>query len=171
MHKHINLKKMKKISVIIISVIAAFSATSQGRTVEKNTLLSGSRLTGGFVGTTVKVGQVNSTEAYWVGGETGVIFGRDLGIGLAGFGLINSVKSDNTTSIGNPLYYQAGYGGLLIEPQMFENRIFSISFPSVLGIGGMAETRTPGLLDSYDHYNLNEDELLEGDVFWVMGWL
>ena len=120
------------------------------------------------MGTTLKVGELNTQDAFWVGGETGVIFGQDLGIGFAGYGMVNSVKSENTSSDDKSLYFQSGYGGLLIEPVMFENRVLSVSFPSVLGAGGIAETTTFGLIDQYEDFYLDEGEILEGDAFWVV---
>jgi len=142
--------KMKKIGILVFLV------------------LNGSKISGGFVGTTIKVGELNNQESIWLGGETGVIFGQDLGVGFAGYGMINSVKSNTETLGGNSLYYQSGYGGLLIEPAMFENRVFSISFPSLIGAGGIAETTSRGLIDELEYYDLDEDEILAGDAFWVL---
>ncbi len=159
---------MKKLGALLVMALAVYSASSQEECEEKETLLKGNEISGAFLGTTIKVGELNSQEAFWIGGDVGIIFDEDLGIGLAGYGLVNSVRSDNASADGNSLYFQSGYGGLLIEPALFENKVFSLSFPSLFGLGGIAETSTRGLIDEVHSFELEEDEILGGDVFWVL---
>jgi len=161
---------MRKLLVIMCLslLVAELDAQENNNRRTKNTLLKNSSLTGGFVGNTLKAGEMAGQNALWVGGEVGVIFGHDLGIGFAGYGLVNTVKSKNVTALDNPLYYQAGYGGVLIEPAMFENRIFSLSFPSLFGLGGVAETTFRGVLDAPDGFEIDHDFYANGSTFWVV---
>ncbi len=163
---------MKRIGITLGCVLMIFQLMSQdinlGRQEDKKTLLSNRALTGGFVALTGKGGQLNKQEDLWMGGEVAAIFGNDFGIGVAGYGLVNTVRSKNLNFNGKELYYQAGYGGLFIEPAFFEDRVLNLSFPTVLGGGGIAESRIPGVIDLPEDFDLDEDDLYNTDLFWVV---
>lgn len=154
-------------SVLFITMLNAQIISGDIMCEDKHTLLSRKPLTGGFIGVTAKGGEINDQEDLWLGGEIATVFGNNLTVGLAGYGLVNSVQSFNLDFDGKILHYQAGYGGLYIEPAIFENSVINMSFPTVLGAGGIGETTIGGVIDELDGFDLEDDDLYYSDVFWV----
>lgn len=157
--------------MFLVSMTLKGQTTYNGRTQEKHTLLSNRPLTGGGLSFTGKGGEIANQEALWLGGEVYTVFDHNLNIGVAGYGLANTVRSLNMDEDENQLYFQSGYGGIFIEPSLFENRVLNISFPVVLGAGGIAETRVRGAITELEEVNgfeLEEDDLYTTDLFWVV---
>ncbi len=134
---------------------------------QKNTLLGDKGLTGGFVGFSTKLGETNKQEDAWLGGEVAAIFGNNLAIGVAGYGLINTIESPNLDFNDSPQFYQSGYGGIYVEPILFNRKVLSLSFPTVLGGGGIAETRVGGVIDDFEDFDLEASDLHNSDFFWL----
>lgn len=107
-----------------------------GRSEEK-TLFSDARPCGGFVAFTGKPAFVNGHEAYITGGQAAVVLGKKVNMGVAGFGLLTDVGSDQFATDGTEYFVEMGYGGLLIEPVFGSDRLIHITTPVILG-GGVA---------------------------------
>ena len=106
-----------------------------------NTLFgNGNKSFGAFVGFNMKMTEVNSQAALMTGGELNFIFNRDLNVGFAGYGLITDVYSNSLNDEGNDYYLEMGYGGLNIEPVLFSESLVHVTFPVLIGAGGIAET-------------------------------
>ncbi len=165
---------MRYLFGILVLIIA--SASSQGQSInnsdiERKTLLSNKPLTGGAISFTGKGGEISSQESLWLGGEVFTVFKHNLHIGLAGYGLVNSINSINTDENDKQLYYQSGYGGLFLEPAILENIILNISFPVLLGAGGIAESRFKGVIDEledFDNFDIEGNDFYNSDLFWVV---
>ncbi len=155
--------------MIVVAVIlcAAPRISAQTELTEKSTLLGKKPLTGGYIGIMGKGGEIRNQQDAWIGGEVGAIFGHHLAIGIAGYGLVNSIQSPNLSFNDKAQFYQAGYGGLHIEPILWNKKVISISFPTLLGGGGIAETRVGGVLDELEDFDLDEGDFYNSDLYWV----
>jgi hypothetical protein len=107
---------------------------------DMQTLFDGDHSFGAFIGFGPRLTEFNSQAAMMVGGEINVIFDRSLNIGLAGYGLVSDVYSNTKDEFDNPYYLEIGYGGINVEPILFSKKLIHVSFPVLLGAGGVAET-------------------------------
>jgi len=97
------------------------------------------------------VGEINNTELIELGGRLGWIINHGLTIGFAGQGFINNVDTDYNTLDDPDL--TGGYGGILIEPIVKPMSPVHVSFPVILGAGGIHK-------GGYDY----------GDNYWEDEW-
>ncbi|MFK7755386.1 MAG: hypothetical protein AB8B53_00485 [Flavobacteriales bacterium] len=165
---------MKYLLVGIIMLLVSLGLKGQRSNeeeTEKKTLLSDKPLTGGAISFTGKGGEISNQEALWLGGEVFTVFDHNLHLGVAGYGLVNTIKSINTDVDEKQLHLQCGYGGLFIEPAILENKLVNISFPVLLGAGGIGETRVSGFVDDLsgiDDFELEGDDFYNSDFFWII---
>jgi len=154
--------------VLVFSINHCYAQDVNRDFQHKNTLLGEKPFTGAFIGVSVKSGETNNQQDMWLGGEVAGTFDHNLSIGLAGYGLVSTVKGNNMAFNNRTLHYQSGYGGLFVEPAAFSNRVLNVSFPTVLGAGGIAETIVGGVIDELDNFDLDENDFYHSDIFWVV---
>jgi len=90
------------------------------------------------------------------------VVNRSFGIGIDLNGIIPAVKY---AGIAPDLMKQAvlvgGYGGLLLEPILWSNKIVHLTFPISIGAGWL------GYLEDWkNHYDYYQGEIFDEDVFW-----
>jgi hypothetical protein len=118
----------------------------------QNTIFkSGEMSHGGYGGVSVRMGQLNNESAIVMGGKGAWIINHKIGIGLAGSGIMGH---STYSSVGN-IYtgYSGGYGGLLIEPIFFSDKMVHFSVPMVFGGGGVGK------------YVYNSNNFIGGDQY------
>jgi hypothetical protein len=83
--------------------------------------------------------QIAGYDAFGAGGTFAIIANHGLAIGFSGKGFITEpyiiVPGENTS-----YNYAGGYGGILIEPIIFPKFPVHVSFPILLGAGGIAQS-------------------------------
>lgn len=80
--------------------------------------------------------QIDKQDGLLVGGRLAWILNHRLAVGVAGYGLANSVNI-SSQEFNSSLYdFNMGYGGLLIEPIIGSGKPIHVSFPVLLGAGG-----------------------------------
>lgn len=80
--------------------------------------------------------KVNDAEMIELGGRIGWIINHGFVLGLAGNGFINNLEDDNIND--NKADVSGGYGGLLLEPIILPKSPVHLSFPVMIGAGGVS---------------------------------
>ena len=96
---------------------------------------------GGYAAFSMGYTQINGQDAYTLGGRAAWIIDHNLALGIAGKGLVNSIYLSGFWDQINPVqgyYLVGGYGGFFIEPIIATNFPIHVSFPILIGGGGLA---------------------------------
>jgi hypothetical protein len=162
--KPLNPTEMKKlIALLLLSGIGlvAFAQTTEttekaGKSDEMNSLFrkDGKVKLGWFVGIDPGYTQFDKKDA-WLGGlSAGVILDHNLTIGLTGraWGKSDQLYFSNVTDTAGA-YLEGGYGGLLIEYTLFPKAVVHVTFPVMIGAGGVNYTSGK----EYYHYDGDGD--------------
>lgn len=103
---------------------------------EIKTLL-GKNGSGGVYGSfTIGYSMIDNKNAVLIGGRFSWIASHCIGIGIGGTGFINEFHFES--SIGRDVFLTGGYGGLYIEPILLPRLPVHLSFPVLLGAGGIS---------------------------------
>jgi len=103
---------------------------------EIKTLLGRNRAGGGYGAFSVGYSEIDTYHALLFGGRFGWIASHSLGIGLGATGFINEYHYES--SIDKEVFLAGGYGGLYIEPILLPRSPIHLSFPCLLGAGGIS---------------------------------
>lgn len=131
---------MKKTILISALALASYVGVSQDTTIksgvdfEPKTLFGNSSSLGLYGAFTMEMANIEKQEALILGGRISFVLDHAVDIGIAGYGLATSpkVQGDDTVSL------SGGYGGIHIEPVIGSRLPVHISFPTLVGVGGMA---------------------------------
>jgi opacity protein-like surface antigen len=133
---------MKKILIISAAlIILGISSFAQEKDSEKNqqefrTLLGNSHHNGLYGAFSVGYSKIEDRQAIIFGGRFEWIMGHSLGLGFGGSGFIN--ENHYEPALGSNVFLTGGYGGLYLEPILMPNYPVHISFPVLLGGGGIS---------------------------------
>jgi hypothetical protein len=103
---------------------------------EIKTLFDHNKGGGGFGALTLGYSVIDDRKALLMGARFGWITGHSLGIGIGATGFINEVHHEPLTN--RDTYLSGGYGGLYIEPILLPGYPVHLSFPVLLGGGGVS---------------------------------
>ncbi len=164
---------MKTIKIIPLLVIflLSISGVAQDESGEMKTLFSnssGSKIShGGYGSFSIGYSQIDGKDAIQLGGRAAWIANHKFAIGLAGYGFFNSVQK-SYSDIEDPSNYfiTGGYGGLFFEPILMPNKPVHVSFPIILGVGGVTAVQSQNWSSS-SSYNKNVD-YYDADAFLVL---
>lgn len=150
---------MKKIILLSIAIAACLVVSSQEtkKDYEIKTLLGKNISHGGYLGISMGYSLIDNENAFTAGGRLGWVINHRLVLGFAGRGFVNDVYySDDASNHGKVL--SGGYGGLLIEPVVGSRLPVHLSFPIIIGAGGLTynETYYEGA-EPWDSYTTDED--------------
>jgi hypothetical protein len=150
---------MKKTALLLIFIMAISFANAQDsyQNDEVRTIFSKNRSNGGYGAFTVSYSNIGGYDALVTGARGAFIFDHTLAIGLGGYGFVNNLNYDHYhNSFDKRLALAGGYGGFLIEPIIAGKSPVHLSFPILIGGGGVT------LVDMYswdywgDPYHGNE---------------
>lgn len=110
---------------------------------------------GGYFGLNSHYSKINNTDALLVGAEFTAVINHSFNIGLQGYGLVTSIHSSSVSDYGDQMYIGLGYGGIKLEPVLFYNSPVHVSFPVLLGGGGITEY-SKNYYGGYHHYHHNK---------------
>lgn len=105
---------------------------------------------GFYFGFTTGYSRIDGYDAVNAGASVALIANHSLAIGFSGKGFVSESFRGDAGSSAN-YNYAGGYGGLLIEPILFPKRPVHLSFPVLLGAGGVARNRVSGMYHPYDY--------------------
>ncbi|MFC2079945.1 hypothetical protein ACFLRQ_00560 [Bacteroidota bacterium] len=121
---------------------------------EYKTLFDPNAGSGGYGAISLGYTQIDGRNGLLMGGRGEWIIGHGLGLGVGGYGFINDPKFNNIDN----LYYNltGGYGGFIMEPIIMGRWPVHISFPILIGAGGVALTSYSEdiftVIEDYDAY-------------------
>jgi len=154
------MKRTIILSALLILIWSASSAQLQDSTrkeakkKEKNdefkTLFGHNRSSGFYGAFNVGYSQIDMKQAVTFGGKLEWVIGHSLGLGFGGNGFINENHYD--INLDADVFLTGGYGGFIIEPILFPKFPVHLSFPVLLGAGGISYIR-----ENMDYNNMVED--------------
>lgn len=112
---------------------------------------------GGYGALTFGYTQIDGKDAMVIGARAAWIANHHFALGLAGRGFFNNFNSNEYYDpTYNPNYdpnyaLAGGYGGILLEPIVAPNYPVHVSFPVLIGAGGVSAT--PTNWQNVDYYN------------------
>jgi len=162
--------KPKLILIVFLFFASSSIVYAQDNGDEEMQTLFGKRpvIVGGYGGPKVGFSQFDGKDIWLVGGRGGAIFNHVFSIGGAGYGIVNSPYYSNITykeSTYNDAYLQGCYGGLQLEYILKPYKVVHISFPLLIGAGGLQFTDER--LVSSQGYNMN-DHIICNTAFFVI---
>ncbi len=106
---------------------------------EVKSLLNRDNDLSGFGSVDFKVTELIDTRAMVLGARAGLVVNRRFLFGLGGYGIATNLEFDGNPSSGQirPLQLYGGYAGMLIGGIVAPRKMFHISFPLLLGAGGV----------------------------------
>jgi hypothetical protein len=131
---------MKKTILFIIFILAIYVAGAQDsyQSDQVRTVFSKSKSNGGYGAFTMSYSNIGGYDAFVSGGRGAFIFDHVLAIGAGGYGFVNNLNYNYYhNSSENRLSLAGGYGGLLIEPIVAGRSPVHVSFPILIGGGGV----------------------------------
>ncbi len=146
---------MKKIlflsALLFIFSASAFSQETEFEYYRNNdikTLLGHNRTGGAYFVFTSGYSVIDDKHAVLFGGRFGWLPARSLGVGLGATGFINEYHYE--PYLDRDVFLAGGYGGLYIEPVLMPKWPVHLSFPVLLGAGGISYvTREPNRDNNY----------------------
>ena len=118
---------------------------------------------GFYIGFHSEYSQIAGYDAFGAGGTFAMIANHGLAIGFSGKGFMSEpyeIVPGSHTSYS----YAGGYGGFLIEPILFPKFPVHVSFPILIGAGGIAKS----ILTNYDYpYDYTEVFVEDAEAFLI----
>lgn len=152
---------MKRIALVLAVLffnMYAFSQIEGDETEEHEkddeikTLLGRSSSIGGYGGLSVLYSQIDAKDAFIFGGRGAVIMGHIFAMGIGGAGFVND--SHWEYALDKDVSLAGGYGGMFFEPIVFPKFPAHVSFPVLIGVGGIAYT-------SIERYDWDDEYFVE----------
>jgi len=130
---------------------------------EVQTLFSPHSGSGGYGAFTIGYTTINQRDAILLGGRGEWVIGHGFGLGLGGYGFVNDPVYNPVDQLNYSL--AGGYGGLIMEPIIMGWFPVHLSFPILIGAGGVANTSyNTNWNDPYTHW---DGYLEEASAFFV----
>ena len=156
---------MKKtvIFLIVVSCVSLAYAQDDYRDPdEMSTIFSKKRSNGGYGALSIAYSKIDGKDAFIGGARGGWIIDHSFAIGLGGYGFINDI--DYHDIFDNDLDYKlaGGYGGLFVEPIIGPKMPVHLSFPVLVGIGGIS------YIEHHRHWDSWRSDDDSSDAFFVL---
>lgn len=152
---------MKKTAILLSFVLAVTFTYAQDdyQNDEIQTIFSNHRSNGGYGALTISYSEIGGHDALVTGGRGAFIFDHSFAIGLGGFGFVNSFDY-NQPDFETELSLAGGYGGIFFEPIIAGKSPVHVSFPILVGMGGVSLFKNYGYDWDYHEYG--------NDIFFVL---
>lgn len=145
---------MKKTAILLSLVLAVTFTYAQDdyQDDEIQTIFSKRRSNGGYGAFTISYSEIGGHDALVTGGRGAFIFDHSFAIGLGGFGFVNNFDY-NHHEIETDFSLAGGYGGIFFEPIIAGKSPVHVSFPILIGMGGVAAYKNYDMEWDYPHYS------------------
>ena len=135
------MKQIVLISALLAGSFGAFAQeneeyTSTGNSQDIKTLMGNNKALGGYGALSMHYTQIDNRDAFIFGAKGGIVLGHLVTLGLGGSGFFNDLHYDSNT--GRDISLAGGYGGFFFEPIIMPKYPVHISFPVLIGAGGVA---------------------------------
>jgi len=153
---------MKKLTLLIFLGLGFLlsSAQDNNNNDQISTIFSKDRSNGGYGALSFGYTQIDGKDAFLTGARGSWIIGHSFAIGLGGCGFIDNVNYQgwvNNTPNNN---LAGGYGGLYLEPIIAPRFPVHLSFPVLLGVGGISNIENNQNWDNWVPDDTNSDVYL-----------
>jgi hypothetical protein len=130
----------KTLLLTLILVLFTINANSQDTVKVKKQneyrSLLGNHHDGGFYGAfNIGYSKIDDKDAIVMGGRFSWVVNHSLAIGFGGAGFVNEIQN---VALNSQVFLTGGYGGIYIEPILMPNFPVHLSFPVLLGAGGIS---------------------------------
>lgn len=157
---------MKNQNIVLIIALLGFSFLSTAQDNDDYIEFNDRKnvVHGVYLGITMHYGEMDNKDTFLPSFKVAYVANRQIEVGFVGTffysqqNYFNAVEGINEDIIG-------AYGGLHIEPIFFSKSMVNLSFPLLIGAGGL------GVIDSdfdYDNEEFNDDDVVESDAFAVV---
>lgn len=127
------------------------------------TLTGPGRSVGFYFGFHSEYSQINGYDAFGAGATLAMVANHGLAFGFTGKGFF-SEPYETIQAVHTSYSYSGGYGGFLIEPILFPKFPVHVSFPILLGAGGIARS----ILINYEYpYEYTEFYIEDAEAFLI----
>jgi hypothetical protein len=152
----------KRLSIILMSLVL-LSVTAKGQLTEEDrmrTVFGSPDITsvGGYGALNVGYTQINKLDAVYVGARAMAVVNHSLAFGLGGKAIIS--RTVNDINLNQEYEFAGGYGGVYIEPILAPLSPVRLSFPILIGAGGLGYIKNWGERDG----NQN-DQVIDEDSY------
>jgi hypothetical protein len=150
------MKKITIISALLILMSSASYSLEQDSTKNRDeykTLFGHENFRGAYGAFTIGYSEIDQKQAVIFGGRFEWLAGHSIGLGFGGSGFINEYHYE--PAVNRDVFLTGGYGGLYIEPILMPNFPVHLSFPLLLGAGGISYITED--MD-YDHNMIEDSE-------------
>ena len=104
---------------------------------EVKTLFNDVRITGVHFGFHNSIEELNGQLGYFTGGQLMLGLNHKFNIGFGGYSLVSDVPSNYVDENGFKNYwYEYSYGGLILEPIIWDEELVHVTIPVMVGAGG-----------------------------------
>lgn len=158
---------MKKVIFAVLFFAVALSTFAQEKTDKpqmKTIFGNNDRIKhGGYGGIMINYSQIDDKDAILVGARGGWIIDHHFVIGVGGMGFASDIAYEHND---DEYGLAGGYGGLVFEPIIAPFYPVHVSFPLLIGAGGVAYSK----YNNYDNYqnNYNDCEECDASAFFVV---
>ena len=131
---------MKKLTLLIFLGLGFLLATAQeyNDNDQISTIFSKNRRNGGYGALSFSYTTIDNKDAFLMGARGSWIIDHSFAIGLGGCGFVNDVNYHGWLNNDLDNNLAGGYGGLYLEPILAPRLPVHISFPVLLGVGGIS---------------------------------
>ena len=154
------MKKTIIISVLLI-LLCLVSFSQEYETKKSNddfkTLLGHDNHSGFYGALTFGYSEIENRQSVIFGGRFEWIAGHSIGIGFGGAGFIN--ENHYEPYLSTNVFLTGGYGGMYIEPIVMPNYPVHLSFPILLGGGGISYVT--------ENHNHNDNTVADSEAFLI----
>ncbi|WP_340113383.1 hypothetical protein [Maribellus mangrovi] len=163
---------MKQLSIVLVLIMAAFYAGAQDDYTndEVETIFTKRKSNGGYGAFSLGYSQIAGRDALISGARGAFIFDHSFAIGLGGYGFVNNLDY-SSYSHDNPedrFMLAGGYGGLFIESIIAGTKPVHVSFPILVGMGGIALVENTGWGWEWDIDPYHTGHEYDHDLFFVV---
>jgi hypothetical protein len=156
---------MKTITLLLLLGLGVLFASAQERMEDDDeitTIFSKNKSNGGYGALSFSWTEIENKNAFLVGARGAWIIDHSFAIGLGGCGFINDIDHhdwmDNTWQDGFDNSLAGGYGGIYLEPIVGPRQPVHLSFPILIGAGGVARVANDDYWDNRLRYNRNHED-------------
>ena len=127
-----------------------------------STIFSKGKKNGGYGAISLGFTQIGGKDAFLMGARGSWIINHSFAIGLGGCGFVNDANYHYWRNNQPQKYLAGGYGGIYLEPIVAPRLPAHLSFPVLLGIGGISN------IDNQENWDNLTFDNLQNDVFLVL---
>lgn len=160
--------KTSKITLVLVAIFFSIATFAQDNSREMNTLFKKSPTdkmdNGGYGAISIGYTQIDEKDALQIGGRAAWLVNHRFALGVAGYGFFNSIEKKYAADDDNSDFFlTGGYGGLFFEPIFSPFSPVHLSFPVIIGVGGISAVQNDDWNNKYNNNNYYSDN----DMFLV----